>query len=57
MNKENLKKAIMEQQSEVVSENFVGIDFSSLVPTCTFHVPNEESEKVGGFGIFVKGEW
>lgn len=57
MSKENYKKEILEQQREVISENFVGIDFSSLVPTYTLQLLTEETEKIGGFGIFVKGEW
>ena len=57
MNKENMKKEILEQQSEVISENFVGIDFSSICPTYTLQLLTEETEKIGGFGIFVKGEW
>lgn len=57
MNKENYKKEILEQQNEVISENFVGIDFSSLAPAYTLQLLTEETEKIGGFGIFVKGEW
>lgn len=57
MSKENYKKEILEQQREVISENFVGIDFSSLVPTYTLQLLTEETEKIGGFGIFMKGEW
>lgn len=57
MSKENYKKEILEQQREAISENFVGIDFSSLVPTYTLQLLTEETEKIGGFGIFVKGEW
>lgn len=57
MNKENFKKAILEQQSEVVSENFVGIDFFSMCPTYVLDLLTEETEKLGGFGFFVKGEW
>lgn len=57
MSKENYKKEILEQQNEVISENFVGIDFSSLAPAYTLQLLTEETEKIGGFGIFVKGEW
>ena len=57
MSKENYKKEILEQQREVISENFVGIDFSSMCPTYTLQLLTEETEKIGGFGIFVKGEW
>jgi len=57
VSKENYKKEILEQQREVISENFVGIDFSSMCPTYTLQLITEETEKIGGFGIFVKGEW
>jgi hypothetical protein len=64
MNKEEMmarmktmKKEILEQQSEVISENLVGIDFSSLYPGYTMQLLAQETEKIGGFGIYVKGEW
>ena len=57
MNKENYKKEILEQQNEVISENFVGIDFSSLYPGYTMRLLTQETESIGGFGIYVKGEW
>jgi hypothetical protein len=57
VNKENYKKEILEQQKEVVSENFVGIDFTSMCSAYTMQLLAEETEKLGGFGIYVKGEW
>lgn len=63
MNKEEMmtrmitmKKEILEQQSEVISENLVGIDFSSLYPGYTMRLLTQETEKIS-FGIYVKGEW
>ena len=35
MNKENMKKEILEQQKQVVSENFVGIDYDAVFPRTT----------------------
>jgi hypothetical protein len=55
--REEYNMAIIEMQKEIISENFVGIDFSSLIPAYTLQLLTEETEKIGGFGIYVKGEW
>jgi hypothetical protein len=55
--REEQNMAIIEMQKEIISENFVGIDFSSMCPAYTLQLLTEETENVGGFGIFVKGEW
>lgn len=60
MNKENMKKEILEQQKEVVSENFVGIDYDAVFPRTTAKSLMVENEKLcyfGDFGVYVKGEW
>jgi hypothetical protein len=60
VNKENMKKEILEQQSQVISENFVGIDYSAVFPKTTAKLLTAETEKLcyfGDFGAYVKGEW
>ena len=60
MNKENMKKEILEQQKEVVSENFVGIDYDAVFPRTTAKSLMVENQKLcyfGDFGVYVKGEW
>jgi hypothetical protein len=60
VNKENMKKEILEQQKEVVSENFVGIDYDAVFPRTTAKSLMVENEKLcyfGDFGVYVKGEW
>jgi len=51
------RKEILEQQKEVLSENFVGVDFHSLNSGYLMELLTQETEKIGGFGIYVKGEW
>lgn len=50
-----MKKEILEQQSQVISENFVGIDYSSVFPKTTTKLLTAETENF--VGIYVKGEW
>jgi hypothetical protein len=60
VNKENMKKEILEQQSQVISENFVGIDYNIVFPRTTVKSLMVENEKLcyfGDFGAYVKGEW
>lgn len=55
-----MKKEILEQQKEVVSENFVGIDYDAVFPRTTVKSLMIENEKLcyfGDFGAYVKGEW
>ncbi len=55
-----MKKEILEQQKEVVSENFVGIDYDAVFPRTTAKSLMVENEKLcyfGDFGVYVKGEW
>jgi hypothetical protein len=55
----NIRKARMEAEKEVVSENMVGIDFNTLIYECQPLV--EMARITEEFGIyemqFKKGEW
>jgi hypothetical protein len=52
---EEWNKAILDLQKEIVSENFVGIDYSAIFPATTVKSTVAETENF--VGVFVKGEW
>lgn len=56
-NREEYMQFIKEQQEEIISENLVGIDFLTLCPSYNMMLLTKETEDLGGFGIYVKGEW
>jgi hypothetical protein len=59
MNKENMKKEILGQQKEVISENMMGIDFRVMLHECKPVVKLMRlTEDFGGYEMqFKKGEW
>lgn len=52
---EEWNKAVLDLQKEIVSENFVGVDYSSVFPRATTKPLTTETENF--VGVFVKGEW
>jgi hypothetical protein len=59
VNKENMKKEILGQQKEVISENMMGIDFRVMLHECKPVVKLMRlTEDFGGYEMqFKKGEW
>jgi len=62
--KEQLMQAILELQKEIVSENFVGINFSNTNDTCNLVFSKEDIERIkvessmlNSLEVYVKGEW
>lgn len=52
---EEWNKAVLDLQKEIISENFVGVDYGSVFPRATTKPLTAETENF--VGVFVKGEW
>jgi predicted DNA binding CopG/RHH family protein len=62
--KEQLMQAILELQKEIVSENFVGINFNNTHDRYNLTFSKEDIERIkvessmlNSLEIYVKGEW